>query len=101
MAFAGIGRPVKFFAMLAEYGAHLVGTASFPDHHMFNNREIAALKRRASAAAALLVTTEKDLVRIDGAERTGIIPIPVIATFEDTRGIEALLAPHMESVFVP
>ncbi len=100
MAFAGIGRPAKFFAMLAHYGANLIGTASFSDHHMFTQREIAALRRRAEGAAALLVTTEKDYLRLDGAQRRGITAVPVSAIFDDSRGIEALFVPGVERELV-
>jgi len=98
VAFAGIGRPDKFFVMLAEHGAKLIGTGSFPDHHWFTRREIAALRRRADDAAALLVTTEKDFMRLDADLRGGILPIPVSVVFDDMHGIAALLAPSAEHV---
>jgi tetraacyldisaccharide 4'-kinase len=65
-AFAGIGRPEKFFATLAEIGAQIVGMEAFPDHHLYRGGEIAALQRAARRQDALLVTTEKDLVRLAG-----------------------------------
>ena len=63
-AFAGIGRPSKFFTTLDELGAEIAGTASFPDHYDYRRADIAALQRAARATDALLVTTEKDLVRL-------------------------------------
>src|SRR5436190_135747 len=41
VAFAGIGRPEKFFAMLRRLGAQLTATQSFPDHHPYHLDEIA------------------------------------------------------------
>jgi len=91
IAFAGIGRPDKFFATLADMNVRVVLTKSFPDHHRFGAVEIAALKQAADAAGALLVTTEKDYVRLDPESRRGIIAVPVHAAFTETAVVEGLL----------
>ncbi|MGA3302012.1 MAG: tetraacyldisaccharide 4'-kinase [Methylovirgula sp.] len=67
-AFAGIGRPEKFFASLAESGATLVGAVSFADHHAYRRDEIFRLQHAAKEQGALLVTTEKDFARLKPAE---------------------------------
>ncbi|MBB4196715.1 tetraacyldisaccharide 4'-kinase [Rhodoblastus sphagnicola] len=64
VAFAGIGRPGKFFASLEGCGARIVSRHAFPDHHPYRAAEIVALQRRAAAQDALLLTTEKDMVKI-------------------------------------
>jgi tetraacyldisaccharide 4'-kinase len=64
VAFAGIGRPAKFFASLEACGARLVARHSFPDHYPYRAADIAALQRQAGALDAILVTTEKDMVKI-------------------------------------
>lgn len=64
VAFAGIGRPEKFFASLRALGAVVVAEHGFGDHHPFAARELAALAAKARARDAILVTTEKDLVRL-------------------------------------
>ena len=69
VAFAGIGRPEKFFATLRSLGAELVGARKFPDHHPFTAGEIAALRRAADRDRAQLVTTAKDWVRLPAAAR--------------------------------
>src|SRR4051794_20082940 len=43
LAFAGIGRPAKFFETLRCCGAMLTETRSFPDHHPFTAAEIGTL----------------------------------------------------------
>lgn len=63
-AFAGIGRPQKFFETLEEVGAILVDTRSFPDHYRYRPLEIEAILQRARQFDAALVTTEKDHVRL-------------------------------------
>ncbi len=70
LAFAGIGRPEKFFATLREIGAELVETRSFADHHGYGEREIADLLEVSAQAGLVPVTTEKDLVRLDGFRDT-------------------------------
>ena len=64
VAFAGIGRPQKFFDSLQACGARLVARHGFPDHYPYRPSDIAALQRQAEALDALLVTTEKDMVKI-------------------------------------
>jgi tetraacyldisaccharide 4'-kinase len=64
VAFAGIGRPQKFFDSLKACGARLVARHAFPDHHPYRPAEIIALQRQAEALDALLVTTEKDMVKL-------------------------------------
>ena len=66
LAFAGIGRPEKFFATLAEAHAPVARTVSFPDHHRYSDAEAAELIAAAEPGNLRLVTTEKDLVRLAG-----------------------------------
>ena len=88
-AFAGIGRPGKFLASLAQCGAIVTGTQFFDDHHPYREGEIAALKARAGDAQ--LITTEKDLVRLSAGDRAGIAVLPVRAVFEDEPALDRLL----------
>jgi tetraacyldisaccharide 4'-kinase len=88
-AFAGIGGPEKFVASLGEAGAIVTGTQFFADHHPFRSGEIAVLKTRAGQAR--LVTTEKDYVRLDPQDRTGIAVLPVRAMFENEAALDHLL----------
>ena len=46
LAFAGIGRPEKFFATLRAAGAELVAQESFADHHPYRRPELEALLAR-------------------------------------------------------
>lgn len=91
LAFAGIGRPQKFFDMLVHHGAELEGSAAFPDHHRYSESELQSLATRAEAANALLVTTEKDHVRIPPNRRDGIVPIPVRMLFDGAAQLDSLL----------
>jgi tetraacyldisaccharide 4'-kinase len=93
IAFAGIGRPEKFFATLREVGATLVETHGFDDHHVYATDEIANLKNRAAKMNAALITTEKDFVRLRPKEREGVEALPVRAVFDDEAAVARLLEP--------
>jgi tetraacyldisaccharide 4'-kinase len=98
LAFAGIGRPSKFFETLEELGAVLVGHFAFPDHHPYADGELVTLLTRANAAGALPVTTAKDWVRIPPDFRPHIDPLPIRLawnTAEDAALIDRLLAEAM------
>jgi len=89
VAFAGIGRPEKFFDTLRALGAELVEARGFADHHAYTAAEIARLK--AKARGLRLVTTEKDFVRLTPSERDGINFLPVRAAFDDPPAFGRLL----------
>ena len=93
LAFAGIGRPEKFFASLRRLGATLVGEHGFPDHHCYRDGELAALRRAAAEAGATLITTRKDWVRLPLAERASIAVLDVELRWHDTRALDAVLRP--------
>jgi tetraacyldisaccharide 4'-kinase len=92
IAFAGIGRPEKFFHMLTAHGADLIGTATFADHHVFSESELWQLKNQARAAGAVLMTTEKDFVRIPRPARVGIQSVAIRTAFEVETGLSRLLS---------
>ena len=91
VGFAGIGRPEKFFRSLRAFGAEIVATKRFADHHIYTPSEIARLKATARTANALLVTTEKDYVRMTEIEREGIAMLPVRAAIDNAKVLELLL----------
>lgn len=63
-AYAGLGRPRKFFDQLRDGGVDVVEARGFPDHHLYADADARAILARADALAALPVTTEKDAVRL-------------------------------------
>ncbi|MGJ3232637.1 MAG: tetraacyldisaccharide 4'-kinase [Oceanicaulis sp.] len=91
LAFAGIGRPQKFFDALAAAGGELADTASFPDHHAYTRAELDQLADLASAHGARLITTEKDWVRLPGGVGTAVAAWPVRARFAEPARLEALI----------
>jgi tetraacyldisaccharide 4'-kinase len=92
-AFAGIGRPEKFFATLRGIESRVVATRAFPDHYPYTVAEIDALRRAADRAAAQLVTTKKDIVRVPPRLRSGIEVLEVEVSWADPAALERLMAP--------
>lgn len=97
VAFAGIGRPEKFFATVARLGADLVEQRGFADHHLYTAAELAALAETAQRNRARLVTTEKDWVRLPDAWRDRVEIVRVAAQWRDQDALLQLLAPVMLS----
>jgi tetraacyldisaccharide 4'-kinase len=63
LAFAGIGRPSKFFETLREAGLDVARTQAFADHHPYSLAEAERLETLAAAEGLVPVTTDKDAVR--------------------------------------
>lgn len=91
VAFAGIGRPEKFFATLRGLGARLIAAHAFPDHAPYAPRVLRRMIAEARAADAMLVTTEKDAVRLPPAFQTEVMALPVRLAFDDPDALAALL----------
>lgn len=90
VAFAGIGRPQKFFDTLTARGGDLADAVPFADHHPYSERDLAFLAKLAAERDARLVTTEKDHVRLPAAARSAILTLPVTARFADEAALAAL-----------
>jgi len=86
-AFAGIGRPVKFFKSLINGRIRLSKTKGFPDHYNYTNADIEAIINEATKLEIpYIVTTEKDYVKIPTEYHNKILCIKtevVIPTLED------------------
>lgn len=98
VAFAGIGRPVKFFDALKAAGADLREGVPFGDHHAYTAADLKFLHDLAASHGARLITTSKDHVRLPAAEGERILVFPVEARFEDEAALAALLAPVLDPV---
>lgn len=91
VAFAGIGRPEKFFASLAAEGGLLVARHGFADHHRYRESELARLQAEAAEAGARLITTAKDRVRLPASWRARVGVLEVTVAWEDAAALDALL----------
>lgn len=91
-AFAGIGRPEKFFDTLLGAGATLVGKRAFGDHHVFTPSDLAQLRQEAAHEGARLLTTEKDFVRLSKPERDGIDTLGIELVWDDEGAVMTILS---------
>lgn len=96
IAFAGIGRPERFFDSLRHAGADLLDTQGFADHYSYRPSDLDSLRERAALDNAKLVTTEKDYVRLPKDQRADIYTIPVEAVFSDIQALMGLLRAKLE-----
>lgn len=90
VAFAGIGRPQRFFHTLEAQGYQLANAISFGDHHRYRADELTHLQEMANAADAALMTTEKDWVRLPAAwqEKIAYLPVKALLSDEDTANLQ-------------
>lgn len=96
LAFAGIGRPAKFFETCRSLGMSVEAERSFPDHHPYRVEDVSALLDEAEARGLVPVTTEKDAVRLDAlrAAEPRLVLIRTVAieiAFEDEESALSLL----------
>lgn len=104
LAFAGIGRPEKFFNTLDRAGVPLADVKGFPDHHLYSEDDARKLLARAEQEGLDLITTSKDharLARLDGERaklREKVVVFDVAMTFENEDRIAGLIAETVRKV---
>ena len=91
VAFAGIGRPAKFFTTLAQAGIVPAAEIPFPDHYRYDAATLDGLRARAASLSCILVTTTKDFARIPPASRHGITPLDAALAWDNAAALDALL----------
>jgi tetraacyldisaccharide 4'-kinase len=98
LAYAGIGRPAKFFETLRTLGVLPVVTRAFPDHHVYTAAEVEELRAEAEKLDLLLVTTEKDAMRLAGSEVgqplievSDVLPVRMALEPQSARALERML----------
>ncbi|MFS3134049.1 tetraacyldisaccharide 4'-kinase [Gluconacetobacter sacchari] len=91
VAFAGIGRPGKFFDGLRAQGIRLAACVPFADHHPYTPGDFRRLRALAATHGAMLLTTPKDAARLPPSLRAQIHTIGVGLEWTDPDAPEHLL----------
>jgi len=91
VAFAGIGRPAKFFETLKAQGADIISAHEFADHAEYSPAVLQRLKKEAVKKAAQLVTTEKDAIRLPKGFRPEVLALPVRLHIENAPKLLGLI----------
>ena len=93
VAFAGIGRPAKFFATLRDIGCRVVANHAFADHHPYRAADLDRLEDEARAADAKLVTTAKDAQRLPAAAKGTVRVLTITLEWEEETALDPILEP--------
>jgi tetraacyldisaccharide 4'-kinase len=91
LAFAGIGRPEKFFDTFADMDCELVACVPFGDHEPYTPERIMRLCEDAASLKAIPVTTEKDLARMPAEARAMVRALPITIAWDDEASIVTFL----------
>ena len=96
LAFAGIGRPEKFFAGLAALGAVVTERHAFGDHAPYDEETAERLLTRAATKGLRLVSTAKDIKRLSaGGEAAGRLAAETVVV-----DVEAALPPELSAAIL-
>ena len=93
VAFAGIGRPEKFFETLNNIGCNIKRKYPFPDHHPYSENDILPILKYAEKYDCTVVTTEKDAVKIPKylAEKIFVLKVKTKLANQDNEALEKML----------
>jgi tetraacyldisaccharide 4'-kinase len=93
LAFAGIGRPEKFWDSLRAVGAELAAVQAFADHHSYRAGELEQLAHRAAKLSAGLITTRKDWVRLppEWQQRVQVLEVALQLDSDSLAAMDRLL----------
>lgn len=87
IAFAGIGRPEKFYTSLRDLDFNLLKTHDFPDHHKYTKEELENLIEFANLQNADIFTTSKDFVKIPAGLRKHFKVLEIEIKWDDENSL--------------
>ncbi len=97
VAFAGLGRPEKFYHLLQKLHLNVESWHPFPDHYNYTPADIFALIKEAKEKNATLITTEKDFQRLPEEEwGVNIAQLPINLVWEDEKAVLEFIKSNLE-----
>ena len=81
IAFAGIAHPSNFFNYLKKYNINIIKELYFPDHYIYNKKDLLKIFKLSTNLSAKILTTSKDYVKIPYELRKNIIEIDINIKF--------------------
>ena len=91
IAFAGIGKPEKFYKTLTDNNINVVDKVSFPDHYAYTQSDIETLLNLSKLKGLPLLTTMKDYVKLPNDVRKKITPIDIEVKFDNEKILSEIL----------
>ncbi len=85
IAFAGIGKPQKFYKTLSDAGIKVVDKIDFPDHYSYTDEDIAMLKHLGKIKNLPILTTMKDYVKIPDSDKKNFTPVDIEVKFDNEK----------------
>ncbi len=92
IAFAGIGRPQKFYNSLIECGLNILETIDFPDHHQYKREELLFLIEKAQQKNCVLYTTSKDFVKFPKDLQKYFNTLEIEIKWQDANALKSFLS---------
>jgi len=96
VAFAGIGRPQKFYTSLQELGIEIIQTFDFPDHHYYTVEELQKIINFAKENKAQAITTSKDFVKIPNSLKDNFIVLNIGIQWEKPQELQEFIVSHIK-----
>ena len=97
VAFAGIGRPQKFYISLQELGIEIIKTFDFPDHHRYTVEELQAILNYATEHQTQVITTTKDFVKIPTDLQPHFQVLEIAIHWENADELQTLILSHLRN----
>lgn len=91
IAFAGIGKPNKFYNTLKKNGVRIEDKIDFPDHYDYKQKDIDMLKELSKIKDLPLITTMKDYVKIANKDKKYFTGIDIDIKYDDEKVLEKIL----------
>ena len=92
VAFAGIGRPQKFFNTLKkDLNYNVIKTKAYPDHFPYDDKALDELKHLSLIHQAILITTFKDYFRLPKDFKMNVVPVTIDLVFDNQSKMKKVL----------